>query len=68
MNKTFHRRLEKAAQIVERLPSRPRTEAENRAWAEQQIAEMMKEFKLTRDQALELAREHAPTIAGWLTG
>ena len=34
---------------------------------EQQLAEVMAEFKLSRDQAMESCKEHAPTIAEWLT-
>lgn len=39
---------------------------ENRAWAEQQLAEMMREFNLTREAAIALAKENAPTVAEWL--
>ena len=66
MNKAFQRRLDKAAQGVEKLPPRTYTDAENREWAEQQMVEMMAEFNLTRDEALAAAREHAPLIAEWL--
>jgi hypothetical protein len=66
MNKAFQRRLDKAAQGVEKLPLRIYTMAENRQWAEPQLAEVMAEFKLSRAQALKLAKEHAPMIAEWL--
>ena len=68
MNKAFQRRLDKVAQGIARLPPRTYTEAENRAWAEQQLAEMMQEHNLSRAEALALAKEHAPTLAEMLEG
>ena len=65
MNKAFHRRLERAAQGIDKLPPRVYTMAENREWAEARLAEMMAEVHLTRDEALAVAQEHAPTIAEW---
>lgn len=67
MNKSLHRRLDRAAQGAEKLPPRVYTPAENREWAEQQIAEMMRDHRLSRNRAIALAQEHAPTIAAWLT-
>jgi len=68
LNTSFQKRPDKAARGVENLPAKTYTLAEQRAGAEPQIAEMMKEFNLTRGQSIEQAREHAPTIAGWLAG
>src|SRR4051812_19182862 len=67
MNSSFQKRLDIAAQGIDKLPSRAYTDAENRRWAERQLAEVMAEFSLTRDEALAQAQEHAPTIGGWLT-
>ena len=66
MNRSFQRRLDKAAKGVEKLPVSAYTDAENREWAEQQLVEMMAEFNLTRSEALAQAQVHAPPIAGWL--
>lgn len=67
MNKSLQRRLDRAAQGVEKLPPRIYTPIENRQWAERQLAEVMAEFKLSRAEAMEGCKEHAPTIAEWLT-
>lgn len=65
MISSFQRRLDKAGQGAARLPERRYAEDENRQRAEQQIAELMEEFNLSRDEALTLAKEHAPLIASW---
>ena len=39
---------------------------EKRLWAEARIAEIAERFALSREQALVLAREHAPTLAEWV--
>jgi hypothetical protein len=36
------------------------------AWAEGQLSEIMQEHDLSRDEALDLAKKHAPTIYRWL--
>jgi hypothetical protein len=40
--------------------------SDNRKWAEGQIKELMEEFDLTREKAIELAKQNAPTIAEWV--
>lgn len=62
MNKSFQRRLNRAAQGVEQLPARAYTDAENHEWAEAQLAEFMRDHQVSRKRALALAQEHAPTI------
>lgn len=39
---------------------------EQRRWAEERLQETMREFKMSREEALELVREKAPTWAGML--
>src|SRR5690349_4005610 len=68
MNRSFQRRLDKVAQGINKLPPRIYTSAENRQWAEQRLVEMMADFKLSRAQALEICKAHAPTMAEWLEG
>ena len=62
------RRLDKAVQRVKQLPLKRSTEAEDRKWAEEQLAELMNEFKLSRGAALTLAKAHAPLLAQWCGG
>jgi hypothetical protein len=62
MNKSFQRRLDKVAQGIAGLPPRAYTVAENRAWAEAQLAEMMQEHSLSRAEAPAYAQEHAPML------
>ena len=38
----------------------------DRARAERQINELMEEYKMSREEAIELAKIHAPTLASWL--
>ena len=66
MNRSLPRRLDKAAHDIARLPQRAYTDAENRQWAEQIIAEIMEEHNLSREEALGVVREYAPTVAEWL--
>jgi len=58
--------LDKAAHAIARLPQRVYTDAENRQWAEQIIAEIMEEHNLSREEAIRVVREYAPTVAEWL--
>lgn len=60
-----------AIEKCELLRGRPtgRTEivpGENRQWAESQLLEVMREFNLSRDEALEQVKEHAPKVAEWI--
>src|SRR5438128_11936470 len=56
MNRSFPRRLHKAAHDIARLPQRAYTDAENHQWAEQIIAEIMEEHNLSREEALGVVR------------
>ena len=62
MNRSFQRRLNKAAQGIDKLSPKIYTLAENREWAEVQLAEMMRDHRWSRERALALAKAHAPTI------
>jgi hypothetical protein len=62
MNRSFQRRLNRAAQGLDKLPPMAYTNAENREWAEAQLAEFMRDHRVSRKRALALAQEHAPTI------
>ena len=44
----------------------PMSEAEKREWAERDLDDLMRRNNLSRDEALKLTRQHAPTIAAWL--
>jgi hypothetical protein len=66
MNRSFQNRLVRAAHGIARLPQRAYTDAENRQWAERIIAEIMEEHNLSREEALGVVREYAPTVAEWL--
>lgn len=65
MSRDLKRRLDKAATRVAAL-KHPFTEEENRQWAERQLEEVIREFDLSRDEAIECAKEHAPTLAEFL--
>jgi hypothetical protein len=40
----------------------------DKAWAERQLAQIMEECNLSREEALELMKTHAPTIYRWVQG
>lgn len=65
MSSNLNRRLDKLATQVAALPHVIAKE-ENRKWAERQLDEIMQEYQLARSEAIELAKEHAPTLAGYL--
>ncbi|HST19786.1 MAG TPA: hypothetical protein VLR90_01605 [Blastocatellia bacterium] len=65
MSSILKRRLDKVATQVAALPHVV-TKEENRKWAERQIDDIMQEYRLTRSKAIELAKEHAPTVAEFL--
>jgi hypothetical protein len=44
------------------------TRRERHQWAESKIQEIMRTHKLTREEALEVAKEQAPTVFGLLSG
>jgi hypothetical protein len=41
---------------------------DDKSWAERQLAGLMEEFNLSREEALEIAKTHAPTIYRWVQG
>jgi hypothetical protein len=41
---------------------------DDKTWAERQIASIMEECKLSREEALEIAKTQAPTIYRWVQG
>ncbi|HKP37185.1 MAG TPA: hypothetical protein VJT71_10015 [Pyrinomonadaceae bacterium] len=59
------KRLDKVEKQVAALPHIITAE-ENHKWAERQIDELMAEFDLSLDEAIELAKQHAPTIIEFL--
>jgi len=65
MSSNLKRRLDKVATKVAAL-KHPFTEEENRLWAEHQLEEVIREFDLSRDVAIECAKQHAPTLAEFL--
>jgi hypothetical protein len=40
--------------------------SENHIWAEEQLVAMMAQFDIDRAAAIELAKQHAPTVAEWI--
>jgi hypothetical protein len=42
--------------------------ASDNAWAKAALSELMEEYNLSRDKAMELAKKHAPTVYRWLQG
>ena len=65
MSSNLNRRLDKVATKVAAI-KHPFTQEENRQWADRQINELMGEFNLNRNEAIELAKQHAPTIIEFL--
>jgi hypothetical protein len=41
---------------------------DDKTWAERQLVGLMEEFNLSREEALEIAKTHAPTIYRWVQG
>ncbi len=41
---------------------------DDKTWAQRQLAELMEECKLSREEALELAKTHAPILYRWVQG
>jgi hypothetical protein len=61
----YERELGRELWALKRPPSQ-RPKQSDREWAEQKLAELMEEFQFNREKALELMRQDAPTIYGWL--
>jgi hypothetical protein len=41
---------------------------DDKTWAERHLARLMEECRLSREEALEIAKTHAPTIYRWVQG
>jgi len=65
MSSNLKRRLDRVETKVAALPHIV-TKEEDRKWAERQLDELMEEYQLSRDEAIKCAKQHAPTLAGFL--
>jgi DNA phosphorothioation-dependent restriction protein DptG len=52
--------------LPEQNPADIERAEDNRKWANGQIERLMSEYDISRDDAIDLARTHAPTVVKWL--